>query len=114
MDDPELLALVELEVRDLLNQYGCPGDRTRVVPVSATGTTLAGESRWVAALVDLLDAVECFVPDPLRNLDRPFLMSVESVLTISGTVVTGESTAAGSPSASRSRSWASVRRGRQW
>jgi elongation factor Tu len=91
VDDDELLDLVELEVRDLLTQYGFAGDDVPVVRVSATGA-LDGVPRWVASVVDLLDAVDRFVPDPVRVLDRPFLMSVEGVVTISGrgTVVTGE------------------------
>ena len=91
VDDPELLELVELEVRELLTQYGYPGTEVPVVPVSATGA-LAGEARWVASVVELLDAVDRYVPDPVRVLDRPFLMPVENVMTISGrgTVVTGE------------------------
>ena len=89
--DAELLELVEFEVRDLLSQYGYPGREVPVVPVSATGA-LAGEPRWVASIVDLLDAVDRYIPDPVRVLDRPFLMPVESVMTITGrgTVVTGE------------------------
>ena len=89
--DAELLDLVELEVRELLTRYGYPGDEVPVVPVSATGA-LAGEPRWVQSIVALLDAVDSYVPDPVRDVDRPFLMSVENVLTISGrgTVVTGE------------------------
>src|SRR5438309_2426139 len=88
--DAELLELVEFEVRDLLSQYGYPGQEVPVVPVSATGA-LAGEPRWVASIVDLLDAVDRYIPDPVRVLDRPFLMPVESVMTITGrgTVVTG-------------------------
>ena len=91
VNDPELLALVELEVRELLSDYGYPGDSVAVVPVSATGA-LAGEPRWVASIVALLDAVDEHVSDPVRVLDRPFLMPVEGVLTITGrgTVVTGE------------------------
>ena len=90
-DDPELLDLVELEVRELLTRYGYPGDELPVVPVSATGA-LAGEEQWVASIVALLDAVDRYVPDPVRVLDQPFLMPVENVVTISGrgTVVTGE------------------------
>jgi len=89
--DPELLELVELEVRELLSQFGYPGEEVPVVPVSATGA-LAGDPRWIASVVQLLDAVDRYFPDPVRVLDRPFLMSVENVLTISGrgTVVTGE------------------------
>ena len=91
VDDPELLQLVELEVRELLTRYGYPGAEVPVVPVSATGA-LAGEERWVASVLELLDAVDRYVPDPVRVLDRPFLMSVENVMTIGGrgTVVTGE------------------------
>ncbi len=91
VDDPELLGLVELEVRELLTRYGYPGAEVPVVPVSATGA-LAGEERWIASVRELLDAVDRYVPDPVRVLDRPFLMSVENVMTISGrgTVVTGE------------------------
>jgi elongation factor Tu len=91
VDDPELLELVELEVRELLTQYGYPGAEVPVVPVSATGA-LAGDRRWVASVVELLDAVDRYVPDPVRVFDRPFLMPVEKVMTISGrgTVVTGE------------------------
>jgi elongation factor Tu len=89
--DPELLELVELEVRDLLSQHGYPGADVPVVAVSATGA-LAGDPRWVNSVVELLDAVDRYFPDPVRVLDRPFLLSVENVLTISGrgTVVTGE------------------------
>ena len=91
VDDPELLELVELEIRDLLVQYGYPGAEVPVVPVSAAGA-LAGDPKWVASVIDLVDAVDRYVPDPVRVLDRPFLMSVENVMTISGrgTVVTGE------------------------
>ena len=90
VDDPDLLDLVELEVRELLSAYGFPGDEVPVVPVSALGA-LAGEPRWVAALGELLDAVDRYVPVPPRELARPFLMPIENVLTISGrgTVVTG-------------------------
>ena len=83
VDDPEILELVDLEVRELLSQYGYPGAEVPVAPVSATGA-LAGDERWVASVVDLLDAVYGYLPDPVRVLDRPFVMPVESVLTISG------------------------------
>src|SRR5262245_40066554 len=85
------VALVELEVRELLKQYGYAGAEVPVVPVSATGA-LAGEERWVASVLALLDAVDGYLPDPVRLLDRPFLLPVENVMTISGrgTVVTGE------------------------
>jgi elongation factor Tu len=87
--DPELLDLVELEIRDLLTEYGFPGD-TPVVRVSAL-KALEGDPRWTASIVELLDAVDSYVPVPPRSLGEPFLMPIENVLTISGrgTVVTG-------------------------
>ena len=90
VSDPELLELVELELRELVSRHGFAGDTLPVVPVSATGA-LAGEPRWVESIHALLRAVEEAVPMPQRVLDRPFLMPVESALTISGrgTVVTG-------------------------
>jgi len=91
VDDAELLDLVELEVRELLSEYGFPGDEVPVVRVSAL-KALEGDPRWTRSIVDLLDAVDAYVPVPPRNLDEPFLMSIENVLTISGrgTVVTGK------------------------
>jgi elongation factor Tu len=91
VDDPDIVDLVALEVRELLSQYGYPGSDVPVVPVSALGA-LQGDPRWVASIVELLDAVDQNIPDPVRVLDQPFLMSVENVMTISGrgTVVTGE------------------------
>ncbi|HRW18104.1 MAG TPA: elongation factor Tu [Dermatophilaceae bacterium] len=88
--DPEILELVELELRELLWRNGFPGDDVPIVPVSATGA-LAGDPRWVASIHELLDAVDRSVPTPVRVLDRPFLMPIESALSISGrgTVVTG-------------------------
>ncbi len=88
--DPELLELVELEIRDLLDAHGFDGRATPVVPVSALGA-LAGEPRWTRSVLDLLDAVEAHVPVPHRDLTGPFLMPVENVLTITGrgTVLTG-------------------------
>lgn len=90
VEDGELLELVELEVRELLSEYGFPGDEIPVVPVSAL-RSLDGDPRWVASIGALLDAVDDYVPLPERDLDGPFLMPVEGVLTISGrgTVVTG-------------------------
>jgi elongation factor Tu len=90
VDDPELLDLVELELRELLSRYGYPGEEVPIVRVSAL-RALAGEPRWVQSIVDLLDAVDAYVPVPPRALDKPFLMPIENALTISGrgTVVTG-------------------------
>src|SRR6185436_13957350 len=82
-DDPELLELVELEVRELLTEYGFPGEEVPVVRVSAL-RALAGEPRWVQSILDLLDAVDAYVPTPHRELAMPFLMPIEKVLTISG------------------------------
>jgi hypothetical protein len=91
VDDTELLDLVELEVRELLTEYGFPGDEVPVVRVSAL-KALEGDPRWVQSVVDLLDAVDAYVPVPDRELGEPFLMPIENVLTISGrgTVVTGK------------------------
>jgi elongation factor Tu len=89
--DEELLDLIELEVRDLLSEYGFPGDEVPVVRVSAL-KALAGDPRWTRSIMDLLDAVDAYVPVPPRELGEPFLMPIENVLTISGrgTVVTGK------------------------
>jgi elongation factor Tu len=89
--DEELLDLIELEVRDLLSEYGFPGDEIPVVRVSAL-KALEGDPRWTRSIVDLLDAVDAYVPVPPRELGEPFLMPIENVLTISGrgTVVTGK------------------------
>ncbi|GAA4697811.1 elongation factor Tu [Phytohabitans rumicis] len=89
-DDEDLLDLVELEVRELLSGYGFPGDEVPVVRVSAL-RALEGDPRWTQSIVDLLDAVDRYVPVPPRELGEPFLMPIENVLTISGrgTVVTG-------------------------
>jgi elongation factor Tu len=88
--DPELMDLIELEVREQLTSHGYPGDEVPVVAVSAT-RALLGDGPWLARLRDLMDAVDRFIPVPPRAVDRPFLMPVESVLTITGrgTVVTG-------------------------
>ena len=88
--DGELLDLVELEIRDLLGQYGYPADEVPVVRVSGL-RALEGDPVWEQSIVDLLEAVDRYVPTPPRDLDQPFLMAVENVLTISGrgTVATG-------------------------
>ncbi len=90
VDDEELLDLVELEVRELLSQYEFPGDDTPIVRVSAL-KALEGDPVWVEKIVELMDAVDSYVPEPQRVIDKPFLMSVEDVMTITGrgTVVTG-------------------------
>ncbi len=90
VDDEEILELVELEVRELLSQYEFPGDDLPVVRVSAL-KALEGDPEWSAKLVELMDAVDTSIPEPVREVDRPFLMPVEDVFTITGrgTVITG-------------------------
>jgi elongation factor Tu len=91
VDDEELLDLVELEVRELLTEYEFPGDDTPVVRVSAL-KALEGDAAWQDKVVELMDAVDSYVPEPERELDKPFLMPIEDVFTIQGrgTVVTGK------------------------
>jgi elongation factor Tu len=88
--DADLLELIEMEIRDLLTKYGFPGDKTPIVRGSATAA-MAGTPEGEKAIQDLLDALDSFVPDPLREVDKPFLMCVEDVFNIEGrgTVVTG-------------------------
>jgi elongation factor Tu len=90
VDDPELLELVELEVRDLLNKYEFPGDDVPVIKGSAT-KAMDGDAEAVKAIKELMAAVDEYIPTPQRAVDQPFLMSIEDVFTISGrgTVVTG-------------------------
>jgi elongation factor Tu len=90
VDDPELLDLVEMEIRELLTTYGFDGDNTPIIQGSATGA-LAGEEKWVKAIDQLMDAVDTYIPLPPRPVDLPFLMSVEDVFSITGrgTVATG-------------------------
>ena len=90
VDDPELLELVEMEIRELLTSYGFDGDNTPIIKGSATGA-LAGEEKWVKAIDELMDAVDTYIPLPPRLVDQPFLMSVEDVFSITGrgTVATG-------------------------
>ncbi|MGA3181345.1 MAG: elongation factor Tu [Verrucomicrobiota bacterium] len=90
VDDPELLDLVEMEIRDLLNKYQFPGDTTPVVRGSSTDA-LEGKPEGLKAVADLLDAVDKFIPLPPREIDKPFLMCIEDVFNIEGrgTVVTG-------------------------
>jgi elongation factor Tu len=100
VDDPELLDLVELEVRELLSKYGFPGDEVPVIRGSALKVVEAPEDadwsrntsdRWIKAIWELLDAVDNYIPLPVRELDKPFLLAVEDVFTITGrgTVATG-------------------------
>jgi elongation factor Tu len=90
VDDPELLELVELEVRDLLTKYEFPGDDTPIVRVSALGA-LNGEAQWEKGVDELMAAVDSYIPLPLRVKDKPFLMPIEDIFSIQGrgTVVTG-------------------------
>jgi elongation factor Tu len=91
VDDPEILDLVELEVRELLSEYDFPGDDIPVVPVSAL-KALEGDADAGAQVLALMEAVDEYVPEPVRELDKPFLMPIEDVFTITGrgTVVTGK------------------------
>ena len=91
VDDEELLELVEMEVRELLSEYEFPGDDTPVVRVSAL-KALEGDPAYTAGVLELMEQVDSFVPEPERDLDRPFLMPIEDVFTITGrgTVVTGK------------------------
>ena len=90
VDDEELLELVEMEVRELLNEYGFPGDDIPIIRGSALGA-LNGEEKWVEKILELMDAVDNYIPTPERAIDQPFLMPIEDVFTITGrgTVVTG-------------------------
>ena len=90
VDDEELVDLVEMEVRELLSEYGFDGDNAPVIRGSAL-KALEGDEKYVGAIKELMDAVDEFIPDPTRETDKPFLMSVEDVMTITGrgTVATG-------------------------
>ena len=90
VDDPELLDLVEMEIRDLLNKYQFPGDNTPVIRGSATAA-LEGKPEGEKAIQDLMDAIDAAIPLPTREIDKPFLMCIEDVFNIEGrgTVVTG-------------------------
>ena len=90
VDDPELLDLVEMEIRDLLNEYDYDGDNTPIIRGSAL-KALEGDEKSVPAINELMDAVDEWIPTPERDTDKPFLMSIEDVFTITGrgTVVTG-------------------------
>ena len=88
--DADLLELVEMEIRDLLTKYGFPGEKTPIIRGSATAA-LAGDVAGEKSVADLLEALDTFIPDPLREVDKPFLMCVEDVFNIEGrgTVATG-------------------------
>src|ERR1700735_5050397 len=90
VDDPELLDLVELEVRELLSKYQFPGDDLPVIRVSALGA-LNGEAQWEKTVDELMEAVDSYIPVPTRVVDKPFLMPIEDIFSIQGrgTVVTG-------------------------
>src|ERR1035441_5153801 len=91
VDDEELLDLVELEVRELLNEYEFPGDDTPIVRVSAL-KALEGDPEWAEKITELMEAVDSYIPEPERDVAKPFLMSIEDVMSITGrgTVVTGK------------------------
>ncbi len=90
VDDPELLELVELEVRELLSKYEFPGEDIPIVHVSAL-KALEGDAEWTPKILELMEAVDSYIPEPVRDVDKPFLMPIEDVFTITGrgTVVTG-------------------------
>jgi len=90
VDDPELLELVELEVRELLTKYDFPGDDIPIIQVSAL-KALEGDPEWTPKILELMAAVDSYIPEPTRDTDKPFLMPIEDVFTITGrgTVVTG-------------------------
>ena len=90
VDDPELLELVEMEVRELLSKYEFPGDDIPVIQVSAL-KALEGDEEWTQKILELMEAVDAYIPEPVRDIDKPFLMPIEDVFTITGrgTVVTG-------------------------
>jgi elongation factor Tu len=90
VDDEELLDLVEMEVRDLLSEYDFPGDDTPIIRGSALGA-LNGEAKWEEKVIELASTLDSYIPDPVRDIDHPFLLPIEDVFSISGrgTVVTG-------------------------
>jgi elongation factor Tu len=90
VDDPELLELVEMEVRELLSKYEFPGDDIPVIQVSAL-KALEGDEQWIEKILELTTALDEYIPEPQRDTDKPFLMTIEDVFTITGrgTVVTG-------------------------
>jgi elongation factor Tu len=91
VDDPELLELVDMEVRELLNEYGFPGDDTPIIQGSALKALDDPDGEWGDKIMELIDAVDSWIPDPQRDTDKPFIMPVEDVFSITGrgTVATG-------------------------
>ena len=91
VDDPELLELVEMEIRDLLNEYEFPGDDTPIIQGSALKALEDPNGEWGDKIMELMDAVDSYIPDPIRDTEKPFLMPIEDVFTITGrgTVATG-------------------------
>ena len=91
VDDPELLDLVEMEIRDVLSEYDFPGDDTPIIRGSALKALEDPKSEWGDKIIELMDTVDSYIPDPKREIDKPFLMPVEDVFTITGrgTVATG-------------------------
>jgi elongation factor Tu len=93
VDDPELIELVELEVRELLSEYGFPGDDTPIIRGSGLKALESGDpnSEWGQKITELMDAIDSYIPEPVRETDKPFLMPVEDVFSITGrgTVATG-------------------------
>ena len=91
MDDPELIELTEMDIRDLLNEYGYPGDETPIIQGSALKALEDPKSEWGDKIMELMDTVDSYIPDPARDNDKQFLMPIEDVFTISGrgTVATG-------------------------
>ncbi len=91
VDDPELLELVDMEIRELLNEYEFPGDDTPIIQGSALKALEDPSGEWGDKILELMEQVDSYVPDPVRDVDKPFLMPVEDVFTITGrgTVATG-------------------------
>jgi len=91
VDDPDLIDLVELEIRDILNKYGFPGDKTPIIRGSALKAITAEEGPDFDSILKLIDALDTFIPEPVREVDKPFLMPIEDIFSITGrgTVVTG-------------------------
>ena len=91
VDDPELIELVEMEVRELLDEYQFPGDTTPIIVGSALKALEDPDSEWGDKIIELMDTVDDYIPEPVRDIDKPFLMPVEDVFSITGrgTVATG-------------------------